>query len=325
MKVTYEFPAILEIYIPDKGCVLHEKLEDQGVSLIQNGEILHYEETAKLIRQLLTRALGRSVLKPSVVVCHPEAYTKEQCARLRKLFLSCGIREVSLYPGSRELFEEKVPEGFMEAGGYKALLVLTQEAPVIATDDSPIKQKMHNEELYLPGDEELMREQTVYLEKLYDYNQTRPSEGALREKMLKDMFAQIGEGCYIEPPFHANFGGHHVHFGDHVYANFNLTMVDDTHIYVGDHTMFGPNVVVATAAHPLDPELRRQAYQYNKPVHIGNNCWLGAGVVVLPGVHIGDNTVIGAGSVVTKDIPSGVVAVGNPCRVIKETEKQHEE
>ena len=131
------------------------------------------------------------------------------------------------------------------------------------------------------------------------------------------MFAEIGENCYIEPPLHANWGGKHVHFGKNVYANFNLTLVDDTHIYVGDGTMLAPNVVLATAAHPILPELRKKQYQFNLPVHIGKNCWLGAGVIVLPGVHIGDDTVIGAGSVVTKDIPSGVVAVGNPCRVLR--------
>lgn len=181
-----------------------------------------------------------------------------------------------------------------------------------------IKEKMHSGELYLPGDEGLMQEQMGYLDRLYDYNMTRPTEGAKREAMLKEMFAEIGEGCYIEPPFHSNFGGHHVHFGKYVYANFNLTLVDDTHIYVGDHTMFGPNVVVATAGHPILPELRERIYQYNFPVHIGRNCWIGAGAVIVPGVTIGDNVVVGAGSVVTKDIPSDVVAVGNPCRVLRE-------
>ena len=132
------------------------------------------------------------------------------------------------------------------------------------------------------------------------------------------MFAEIGEDCYIEPPFHANWGGKHVHFGKCVYANFNLTAVDDTHIYVGDYTMIGPNVTLATAGHPILPELRKEAYQFNMPIHIGKNCWLGAGVIVLPGVTIGDNTVIGAGSVVTKDIPSNVVAIGNPCRILRE-------
>lgn len=181
-----------------------------------------------------------------------------------------------------------------------------------------IKEKMHGGELYLPGDGNLMREQMGYLDRLYDYNMTRPTEGAKREAMLREMFAEIGEGCYIEPPFHSNFGGHHVHFGKYVYANFNLTLVDDTHIYVGDYTMFGPNVVVATAGHPILPELREKIYQYNFPVHIGRNCWIGAGAIIVPGITIGDNVVIGAGSVVTKDIPSGVVAVGNPCRVLRE-------
>ena len=156
------------------------------------------------------------------------------------------------------------------------------------------------------------------LVKLYDFNATRPIEMVKREQLLKEMFAEIGEGCYIEPPFHANWGGAHVHFGKYIYANFNLTMVDDTHIYVGDYTMFGPNVTVATAGHPILPELRKKAYQYNIPVHIGRNCWLGAGVLIMPGITIGDNVVIGAGSVVTKDIPSNVVAVGNPCRILRE-------
>ncbi len=180
------------------------------------------------------------------------------------------------------------------------------------------KEKMLTGELYLPGDEEIMAEQLLCLEKLYDYNQTRPLEQKKREEMLKDMFAEIGEGCYIEPPFHSNWGGKHCHFGKNVYANFNLTLVDDTDIYVGDATMFGPNVVVASAGHPILPILREKAFQYNIPVHIGKNCWIGAGVLIVPGVSIGDNTVIGAGSVVTKDIPSNVVAVGNPCRVLRE-------
>ena len=180
-----------------------------------------------------------------------------------------------------------------------------------------MKERMHTGGLYLPGDSEIMGEQQKCLDRLYDFNMTRPTEMSKREAMLKEMFAEIGEGCYIEPPFHANFGGAHVHFGKFVYANFNLTLVDDTHIYVGDYTMFGPNVTVATAGHPILPELREKIYQYNIPVTIGRNCWIGAGAVILPGVTVGDNTVIGAGSVVTKDIPANVVAVGNPCRVLR--------
>lgn len=183
---------------------------------------------------------------------------------------------------------------------------------------STMKEKLHTGEIYYPSGDEIMTEQLGYVNRLYDFNMTRPTELDKRAEMLKEMFAEIGEDCYIEPPLHSNWGGHHVHFGKSVYANFNLTMVDDTHIYVGDYTMIGPNVTIATAGHPILPELREKAYQYNQPVRIGRNCWLGAGVVVLPGVTIGDNSVIGAGSIVTKDIPANVVAVGNPCRVMRE-------
>lgn len=181
-----------------------------------------------------------------------------------------------------------------------------------------MRDKLHTGELYLPMDDSIMKDQLKRIDRLYDFNATRPIELDKREEMLKEMFAEIGEGCYIEPPLHSNFGGGHVHFGKYVYANFNLTMVDDTHIYVGDYTMIGPNVTIASAGHPILPELREKGYQYNMQVHIGKNCWIGAGSVILPGVTIGDNTVIGAGSVVTKDIPENVVAVGNPCRVLRE-------
>lgn len=177
--------------------------------------------------------------------------------------------------------------------------------------------RQHTGELYQPMDEAVLAYQAQRLERLYDFNQTRPSQGALRQEMLKEMLAEIGEGCYLEPPFRASFGGAHVHFGKYVYANFNLTCVDDTHIYVGDYTMIGPNVTLASAGHPVCPALREKGYQYNIPVRIGRNCWLGAGVIVVPGVTIGDNVVVGAGSVVTKDLPSNVVAVGNPCRVLR--------
>lgn len=180
-----------------------------------------------------------------------------------------------------------------------------------------IWEEMKSGALYVTSDEELMAVQTACLDRLYDYNHTRPTQGEKRAALLREMFAEIGEGCYIEPPLHANWGGRHVHFGKNVYANFHLTLVDDTDIYVGDYTMFGPNVTVATAGHPILPALREQVYQYNMPVFIGRNCWIGAGAILLPGVHIGDGTVIGAGSVVTKDIPANVVAVGNPCRVLR--------
>ena len=188
--------------------------------------------------------------------------------------------------------------------------------------EEKMKERMHTGELYLPDDPEISAVQEQKLDLLYDFNATRPTEGDRRQALMKEMFAEIGEGCYIEPPFHANFGGFHVHFGSHIYANFNLTVVDDTHIYIGDNTMFGPNCVLATAGHPIEPSLRVQGYQYNMPIHIGKNCWLGAGVLVMPGITIGDNCVIGAGSVVTKDLPSNVIAVGNPCRILRKVNEQ---
>ena len=175
-----------------------------------------------------------------------------------------------------------------------------------------IREKQHGGALYLPGDESLQREQLQCMDRLFEFNQVRPSDLERKNALLKEMFAEIGEDCYIETPLRANWGGRHVHFGKNIYTNFNLTLVDDTHIHVGDYCQIGPNVVLATAGHPILPELREKGYQYNAPVRIGRNCWLGAGVVVVPGVTIGDNVVVGAGSVVTRDLPDNVIAVGNP-------------
>lgn len=186
-------------------------------------------------------------------------------------------------------------------------------------------ERLHSGEVYDPNDGEILEKQLQCLERLYDFNATRPSELNKRNTLLKDMFAEIGKDCYIEPPLHANWGGHHVHFGENVYANFNLTLVDDTHIYVGDHVMLGPNVTISAGTHPVAPELREKGMQYNLPVRIGNNVWIGSGAQILPGVTIGDNSVIGAGSVVTKDIPANVVAVGNPCRPMRKITKQDRE
>ena len=186
------------------------------------------------------------------------------------------------------------------------------------------KRKMHAREIYFCNEQELVDEQTLCLEILYDFNQTRPSESKKREEILSRLFAEIGPDCYIEPPLRANWG-RHTHFGRQVYANFNLTLVDDTHIYIGDCVLIGPNVTIATAGHPIEPELRRQTAQFNVPVHIGNNVWIGANSVVLPGVSIGENSVIGAGSIVTRHIPANVVAVGNPCRILREIGEQDRE
>ncbi|WP_446320559.1 sugar O-acetyltransferase [Vibrio vulnificus] len=175
---------------------------------------------------------------------------------------------------------------------------------------------MHQQKIYFCDDESVALEQQACLEILYDFNQTRPSEMEKRTAILRDLLADVGENCYIEPPLRANWGKH-THLGNNVYSNFNLTLVDDTHIYIGNSVMIAPNVTIATAGHPIDPELRRKVAQFNIPVHIKDNVWIGANSVVLPGVTIGENSVIGAGSVVTKDIPANVVAVGNPCRVLR--------
>lgn len=172
--------------------------------------------------------------------------------------------------------------------------------------------------LYDPGDPELIKEQTGYQMKLQEMNMLRQDQAEELQRYIRELFAECGEEVFIQLPFYANWGGHHVHLGSHIYANYNFTCVDDGHIYIGDWTQFGPNVTIATAGHAVLPELREgRALQFNKDVHIGRCVWVGANVTICPGVTIGDNSVIGAGSVVTKDIPANVVAVGNPCKVTR--------
>ncbi|MBS4828919.1 MAG: sugar O-acetyltransferase [Firmicutes bacterium] len=180
-----------------------------------------------------------------------------------------------------------------------------------------IYERMHSGKLYLCDSQELVDEQLKHLDMLFAYNQLPPSRQKEKSELLQKMFAHIGKNCYIETPFHANWGGKFCSFGDQVYANFNLTMVDDAPITVGNSVMFGPDVVLCTATHPISPDMREKVAQYNLPITIGNNVWIGAGCIVMPGVTIGDNSVIGAGSIVTKDIPANVVAYGAPCRVMR--------
>ncbi|WP_334352040.1 sugar O-acetyltransferase [Companilactobacillus sp. HBUAS56257] len=184
-------------------------------------------------------------------------------------------------------------------------------------------ERMKHGKVYNPDDTTLLAEQLEAQELNDRYNELRRSEMNLKEDMLQQMFAEFGTGGMIETPFHANWGGKHVHVGKNFYANFNLTLVDDGEIYIGNDTMFGPNVTIATAGHLIYPAIRAKHYQFNKTVKIGNNVWLGSNVTVLPGVTIGDNSVIGAGSIVTKDIPANVVAVGIPCKVLREI-NQHD-
>lgn len=185
-------------------------------------------------------------------------------------------------------------------------------------------EKMHNGEIYSSVDPDILKKQEECLELQYEFNMTRPSEIQKRKELLKKMFASIGENCHIEPPLYANWAGRFVSLGNNVYINFHLTLVDDTFIDIGDYTMIGPNVTLAAGTHPISPRLRQNAAQYNLPIYIGKNVWIGAGVIVLSGVSIGDNSIIGAGSIVTKDIPANVIAVGSPCRVLRPITKDDE-
>ena len=130
-----------------------------------------------------------------------------------------------------------------------------------------LEERMESGKLYDGASEELQAKQRIFNELVYDFNATRPSEVEKRLELLRQLFAEVGEGCWIEPPLRANWGSH-THLGNHVYANFNLTLVDDTHVYIGDHVMIGPNVTITAAGHPIEPSLRWDAAQYNFPVRI---------------------------------------------------------
>ena len=174
--------------------------------------------------------------------------------------------------------------------------------------------------IYDPFDDEITTIQQKSIDAMNEFNTLGAGNRNLERKLqlMKEMLGAVGENSYIEPPFYANWGGRNLFLGKNVYVNFGLTVVDDVEIVVGDYVMFGPNVTIATANHPINPDYRRLGYQYAKKIVIGNNAWIGANAILLPGVTIGENSVIGAGSVVTKNIPPNVVAVGNPCRVTKE-------
>ena len=183
---------------------------------------------------------------------------------------------------------------------------------------------MKNGMLYTDIGEGLEQERRRCKELLYDFNLTRPSEEALRSSLLGELLGDMGRDIWIEPPFHMAYGTN-VHIGDYFYANFNLVIVDDIDVYIGNNVMIAPNVTITPTGHPVDAELRRPGSQFSIPVRIGNDVWIGSNAVILPGVTIGDNSVIGAGSVVTHDIPANVVAVGNPCRVLREISARDKE
>ena len=181
------------------------------------------------------------------------------------------------------------------------------------------KEILNSGDLYNAMDDELLTYQHSLVQKLNEYNRTDDTPAGLqqREEMLKDIMGTYGDGLYIIPPGYANWGLKNVHVGRNVVFNFGCRFVDDADITIGDNTMLGPGVCISTAEHPLSPELRRNGLQYNKPVHIEDNVWIGAGAVILAGVTIGRNAVIGAGSVVTKDIPADSLALGIPAKVIR--------
>lgn len=166
-------------------------------------------------------------------------------------------------------------------------------------------------------DKELLADREKAKEVLYDYNRLRPSQQSEKAQLLKSFLGKTGEQLIIESPFACDYG-YNIEVGENFYANVNLVILDGAKVCIGDNAFIAPNVGIYTAGHPLDAEERNQGLEYARPVMIGHNVWIGAGVSILPGVTIGDNAVIGAGSVVTKDIPASVLAVGNPCRVVKE-------
>ncbi len=190
--------------------------------------------------------------------------------------------------------------------------------------ENEFHQLVNSGNLYDCNDSNLLSYQFGLMAKLREFNETKEDEEGFkkREKLLKELLGTYSEGLFITPPVYANFGLKHLHVGKNVYFNFGVTLVDDANIFIGDNTLIGPNVTIVTASHPISPTLRKHALQYNKPVHIGKNVWIGAGAIILPGVSIGDNTVIGAGSVVTKSFGSNLVLVGNPAHVLREIDEK---
>lgn len=179
------------------------------------------------------------------------------------------------------------------------------------------KEKMIAGKPYLPGGKELSIDRMQAKEVCHDINTLSPREVAKRNKAFKKLFGKTSKRFYIEPPFYCDYG-YNIEVGNNFYANHNLVVLDCAKVCIGDNVMIAPNVALYTAGHPIHHELRNQEIEYALPITIGNNVWIGGNVVVNPGVTIGDNTVIGSGSVLTKDIPSNVIAVGNPCKVLRQ-------
>lgn len=178
------------------------------------------------------------------------------------------------------------------------------------------REKMISGELYDASDAELSKGRLNARKLLHRLNQSGPEQAELRMEVFKELFGGFSGYLGLEPPFYCDYG-FNIHFGENTFLNFNCIFLDCAEIRIGSEVMFGPNVQLYTASHPLDADKRAEGPELAFPITIGDHCWLGGGVIVCPGVTIGERSVIGAGSVVTKDIPSGVFAAGNPCKVIK--------
>lgn len=181
-------------------------------------------------------------------------------------------------------------------------------------------EKMIRGEFYDPNDPDLVARRLYARKMVRQFNDSEPEDLEIRRQVLKQLFGKTGEAFYIEPPFTCDYGCN-IEWGENAYANFDLLILDSAPVRIGRNVMIAPNVRIYTATHPLDHRLRNAGPEYAKPVTIGDNVWVGGGAIINPGVTIGECSVIGSGSVVTKDIPPGVVAVGNPCRVVKRIEE----
>lgn len=179
------------------------------------------------------------------------------------------------------------------------------------------RQKMLAGQLYDATDPELCAQRRHARDIMHQLNATRDEEGALRQQLYRALFGRMGDRLWIEPPFYCDYGNN-IYFGDRVYFNFNCVVLDCAEVTVGSDVLFGPGVQIYTATHPLDYRVRRQWLEAARPITVGSDVWVGGAAILCPGVTVGDRSVIGAGSVVTKDIPAGVFAAGNPCRVLKE-------
>ncbi|AKL96986.1 acetyltransferase, isoleucine patch superfamily [Clostridium aceticum] len=178
------------------------------------------------------------------------------------------------------------------------------------------KEKMLSGDYYNAGDESLVRERDYAKNLIFEFNHTRPSDKEKRKKILKELIIAKGS-FHIEAPFYCDYG-YNIEVGENFYANYGCIILDVNKVQIGNNVLLAPNVHIYTAAHPVNPMERLTGKEFAKAIIIGNNVWVGGGTIICPGVKIGDNVTIGAGSVVTKDIPSNVVAAGNPCKVIRE-------